>query len=497
MKKSKNNTWLIILMIISQIMLTGLLVQWLRSQWQSEKESFRKDLNLKFIESVDQVMDSMLVKHIIVPVLNDTTLTEEHKITFNKSLQTGKGAQSQHVTAFFNDTGRRKETMVTITMPDSGKIIQKDDLSFRSYDSSEKNMLLRTVRLIIRHTGDSAGNQDRFIHMISDAPDTTLLKSLFQKKIGKSGKQFNILWITDSVKNKSNKPGPVLYLKTSVFDKPVNVEIASYQMDILRGISPQILFALTLLIFTAASFFFTWRSLKKQETLNTLRNDFISNISHELKTPVSTVSVALEALKNFDRLKDPVKSNEYLNIAFNEMKRLDLLISQVLNTSVLEDQHAYIKTEETDLVKLTKEVINSMQVRFVQNLAKVEFNAKPESIILDLDRLHIQGVLFNLLDNSLKYCSDNPEINIRVEQKTSAVVLTIGDNGPGIPKEYISKVFDKFFRVPKGDVHNIKGYGLGLSFAELVMKHHNGSIIVRNKNEGGCEFTLIFPGVDK
>ena len=129
-------------------------------------------------------------------------------------------------------------------------------------------------------------------------------------------------------------------LKQMFLSKPVNVEITHYQMVILKRISPQILFALTLLILTAAHSFSHGRSLKKQETLNTLRNDFISNISHELKTPVSTVSVALEALKNFDRLKDPAKSNEYLDIAFNEMKRLDLLISQVLNTSVLEDQHA-------------------------------------------------------------------------------------------------------------------------------------------------------------
>jgi signal transduction histidine kinase len=497
MKRSKNNNWLIILMIISQIMLTGLLVQWLRSQWQDEKESFRLDLNLKFIESVDQVMDSMLVKHLIVPVLNDTTLTEKQTIRFNNQVRSGKEELSQHVTAFFNDTGGRKHTMVTITLPDSEKDLQKEDMTFRSYDSTEKNILLRSVKLIIRHTGDSVGNQDRFIRMISNAPDTTLLKNLFQKKIGKPNTRFNILWITDSVKNKSDIRHPVLYLKTNVFEKPINVGIDHYQLVILKRISPQILFALTLLILTAAAFFFTWKSLKKQETLNTLRNDFISNISHELKTPVSTVSVALEALKNFDRLKDPAKSNEYLDIAFSEMKRLDRLISQVLDTSVLENQHAYLKKEETNLAELIKEVLNSMQVRFSQNEAKVEFHAKPESITLNLDKLHIQGIIINLLDNSLKYCSDKPEIIISIDQKSTSVVLTIGDNGPGIPEEYISKVFDKFFRVPKGDIHNIKGYGLGLSFAALVMKHHNGSISVRNKKEGGCEFILVFQKSEK
>jgi two-component system phosphate regulon sensor histidine kinase PhoR len=235
-----------------------------------------------------------------------------------------------------------------------------------------------------------------------------------------------------------------------------------------------------------------YKSMRKQELLNNLRNDFISNISHELKTPVSTVSVALEALKNFDRLKEPQKSREYLDIAFNEMKRLDQLISQVLNTSSLEAHGEYLKIDNADLVSLTREVLNSMQARFDKCGAKVEFITDADVIIIEMDKLYIHGVLFNLLDNSLKYNSGNPEIVINITQRSSDVNLSISDNGPGIPKEYISRIFDKFFRVPKGDVHDIKGYGLGLSFADLVMRHHSGSIEVKNKDEGGCKFTLTF-----
>lgn len=283
-----------------------------------------------------------------------------------------------------------------------------------------------------------------------------------------------------------------MYFKTDFFEKPMGVKILHYQKIILGRILPQTLFALVLLLSTAAAFYFTHKSLKKQEALNSLRNDFISNISHELKTPVSTVSVALEALRNFDSKPDPAKSREYLDIAFNEMKRLDKLISQVLNTSILEGHGEYLYPEETDLVSLTREVMDSMQARFAQKGAQSEFLTDQEPIYLKLDRLHIHGVLINLFDNSLKYCQEDPVISIGIRSDESSVILTIGDNGPGIPKEYISRVFDKFFRVPKGDIHNIKGYGLGLSFAELVMKHHSGSISVRNKEEGGCEFILTF-----
>lgn len=492
MKGSKNNTWLFILMIISQIMLTGLLMQWLRSQWNDEKESFQKDINQKFMDCVDQVMDSMLVKHLIAPVLHDTIFNEEVSQGVNNMKPAHGSKESQHITAFFNDKDGQKHTMVTISLPDTGKVIRREDVSFSAYDSTEKKMLLRSVKLIIRQTEDSVGKNTRFNHIISIVPDTILLKKLFENKLGYPETRFNIVWLADSSKNKSDIKGSVMYFKTNLFEKPLHVEIMHYQGVILKSILAQIMFALVLLISTGAAFFFTYRNLRKQEALNTLRNDFINNISHELKTPVSTVSVALEALKTFDRKNDPSKSDEYLDIASGEMKRLDQLISQILNTSILEDNAGYLKPEESDLVSLTRGVLNSMQVRFDQRKAKVEFSASPEVITLKIDKLHIQGVLINILDNSLKYCRENPEINVTLEQGKSEVNLRISDNGPGIPKEYLSKVFDKFFRVPKGDIHNIKGYGLGLSFADLVMKNHSGSISVRNKNEGGCEFTLIF-----
>lgn len=490
MNKPKNNTWLLLLMIISQVMLTGLLAEWLRSQWQNEKATLQKDISLKFMDSADQLMDTMLIKHLIVPVLKDTSVNEDQKITFRKKVPGVNGA-GQHISAYINDTGNHNQTMVTITIPDTGRAIRQD-IEYNSYDSTRKKMLLRSVKLIIKQTGDSVGKLNHFNHLITGVPDTSLLKNLFEGKLRSEGKRFEIVWISNNVKDNSDISGQVMYFKTDFFEKPLGVKIMHYQKVILSRISPQILFALVLLLSTSAAFYFTYKSLKKQEVLNSLRNDFISNISHELKTPVSTVSVALEALRNFDRKLDPAKSNEYLDIAFNEMKRLDKLISQVLNTSVLEDHGEYLNFEETDLVGLTREVIDSMQAQFAQKGAKAEFLTEQDPLYLKLDRLHIHGVLINLLDNSLKYCQADPVISIGIRSSHSSVILTIGDNGPGIPEEYISRVFDKFFRVPKGDTHNVKGYGLGLSFAELVMKHHSGWISVRNKEGGGCEFILNF-----
>jgi signal transduction histidine kinase len=438
-------------------------------------------------------MDSLLVEHLIVPVLNDSLAREDHLIKFNRRLPEDTTLKKRHITAMFNTSGDEDQAVVTIAIPDSTGSSPHDKLSFNIYDSSEKKFLLRSVKLIINQTGGPAGEWKQLSHMNSLASDSTLLKEVFETKLGKEAKGARITWISETESMNAKTGKAKIFLSSDLFEIPFNAEITHFQGILLKGVSAQILFAFVLLILTGAAFFFTFRSMKKMETLNTLRNDFISNISHELKTPVSTVTVALEALKTYDRMKDPAKSDEYLSIAFNEMKRLDQLISQVLTTSILEDQAQYLRIEETDLIKLTKEVLSSMQIRFLQNKANVVFEPADEVCILNLDKLHIQGVLINLLDNSLKYNTSEAEIRIKIFSQDAAVFLTVSDNGPGIPEEYISRVFDKFFRVPRGDRHDVKGYGLGLSFADLVMKQHSGSVDVINLEGGGCRFTLKFP----
>lgn len=471
MRKKGNNRWLYALMIISQIMLTGLVFQWLRSQWQDEKDFLKNDIARLFTESTGQILDSLLVKDLIVPALTDSAYKSGHLIPKSESSPVNRHHESQN---FTNASEKRYG-------------------SFSDIDSAEKDLLLRSVKLFISrsHNSENGGGQIR--HLVTFAPDTSLLKSLFESKIREAGIKINIRWVSGYREEQEYNSGSLFYFESFLLNHPYGAVLGDIRKNILIGIYAQILFSFVLFLVTASAFFFNYRSLKKMETLNTLRDDFISNISHELKTPVSTVSVALEALKNYNSRNDPDRVAEYTDIAFNEMRRLDKLVTQVLNTSILEDQDQFIVPEEVDLGALTREVLNSMQVRFSKQKAKVEFHVKDEACLLNLDKLHIQGVLINILDNSLKYASGNPVIGIKIEQDASSVLLIIKDNGPGIPEKYLSKVFDKFFRVPDGDKHNVKGYGLGLSYAKLVMKYHSGSISVRNIKDGGCEFTLSFP----
>ncbi|MDX1409468.1 MAG: HAMP domain-containing sensor histidine kinase, partial [Saprospiraceae bacterium] len=265
-----------------------------------------------------------------------------------------------------------------------------------------------------------------------------------------------------------------------------------YQGFLLKRIFPQILFAIFLFTCIATAFYLIYRSLRKQQRLAAMKHDFISNITHELKTPISTVRVALEALQNFSADRDPAKSKEYLEISQNELDRLALLVDKVLKMSNFEGSEA-LKLERFDLKELIQQIMSTMKVQFHRFSADVQFHVNGGDFEIEADRMHMTGVVYNLLDNALKYSESDPSIDIRLDQENGRVTLAVSDHGPGISKEYASKVFDKFFRVPSGDQHNIKGHGLGLSYVAEVVSQHHGTIEVDSEVGQGSTFTLTLP----
>lgn len=262
---------------------------------------------------------------------------------------------------------------------------------------------------------------------------------------------------------------------------------------LIKRISPQILFSLFMVAFTSIAFVFLYRNLAAQRRLTEMKNDFISNITHELKTPIATVSVAVEALRNFGGMQDPARTKEYLDISAAELQRLGLLVDKVLKLSLFENRELELKKEEVDLKQLTEEVLNTMKLQFEKHHARVNLELQGLYFNVQADRLHVTSVIYNLLDNAIKYSDDHPDITVNLRHETDAVLLSVTDRGMGIPSNFRDKIFDKFFRVPTGDRHNIKGYGLGLSYVAHVMKQHGGSISVDSEPGKGSTFTVKFP----
>lgn len=261
---------------------------------------------------------------------------------------------------------------------------------------------------------------------------------------------------------------------------------------ILKKISLPILFSLVLIGITILSFSLLYRNMERQKRLAALKNEFISNITHELKTPIATVGVAIEALKNFNAIDDPRRTKEYLDISSNELQRLGFLVDKVLKLSMFEKKEVELQYEAVNMRELVNEVVESLKLQFEKYHAKVEVIEEGDVNLMG-DRLHLLSVVFNLLDNALKYSKDDPSIQIALSGKDNTVELAVRDNGIGIPAPYTEKVFEKFFRVPQGNVHNAKGYGLGLSYVAEVVRKHKGSIKVDSQLDAGTTFIVSLP----
>ena len=276
------------------------------------------------------------------------------------------------------------------------------------------------------------------------------------------------------------------YAYQAAFDNPFNFIISKIKFPILVS--------LLLIAVTIASFVFLYRNLLAQRRLAAVKNEFISNITHELKTPIATVNVAIEALRNFGGIQSPERTKEYLDISAAELHRLSLLVDNVLKLSMFENREIELHKEQFDLKGLVQEVINTMKLQFEKYKAAVSFTTEGESFIIDADKLHITSVIYNLLDNALKYSKENPVIHVQLSALPNDILeLKVSDNGIGIPKEFRSKIFDKFFRVPSGDRHNIKGYGLGLSYVAEIVRRHMGYIYVESELDKGSSFIVKLP----
>jgi two-component system phosphate regulon sensor histidine kinase PhoR len=251
--------------------------------------------------------------------------------------------------------------------------------------------------------------------------------------------------------------------------------------------------ALLLLAFITAAFVFLYFNLQQQQRLAITRDEFIGNMTHELKTPIATVQVAVEALRHFNALDDPQKTKEYLDISAIELQRLSMLVDKVLRLSLFENKAIELNRHTIDLHQMAAEVIASMKLQFEKAGAVVQLTATGNDFPVNADRMHMASALSNLLDNALRYSPSHPAITVHLSRQEDLVTLAVSDNGIGIPAAYIGRVFDKFFRVPSGDHHNIKGYGLGLSYVHHIVTRHNGSISVQSKEGKGSTFTVILP----
>ena len=249
---------------------------------------------------------------------------------------------------------------------------------------------------------------------------------------------------------------------------------------------------LMLLIIVAISFMF--RTILTQKKLDEIKNDFISNMTHEFKTPISTISLACQALNDKDMVKSQSnESSTFVKMIKDENQRLEVLVERILQSAVIDRGELHIKKENFDLIPVIQELITNAQLKVNSLNGSLVKHIPYETLFLEGDKFHTTNVISNLIDNAIKYSKDKIVITISLKKENNKILLSVSDQGIGISKEYLSKIFDKLYRIPTGNVHNVKGFGLGLSYVKAITQLCKWDINVKSKINEGSTFTLIIP----
>jgi two-component system phosphate regulon sensor histidine kinase PhoR len=261
---------------------------------------------------------------------------------------------------------------------------------------------------------------------------------------------------------------------------------------IMAEMGPLFITSIILIIIVIILFWRTTLSLKMEKQISEHTTDFLNNMTHEFKTPLTNIALASKMI-----MKDPGnkedKTKYYSEIILAENEKLRLQVEQVLSMTALERGEIPVQKTELDLHQLIMNAAKSMNLQIENKQGSIHLNLSAENFVIMGDRTHLTNAVCNLIDNAIKYSTEKPEISIQTSNINHNLVLVITDKGIGIEQKYQEKVFDKFFRVPTGDVHNAKGFGLGLAYIKKIVELHQGTITLKSDKEIGTTFTITLP----
>lgn len=272
----------------------------------------------------------------------------------------------------------------------------------------------------------------------------------------------------------------------------LEVDYINPTVHLLKQIGWQLFFSLILIIALIGTFWTLLVTIRKQNQLAKMRKAFVNNMTHELKTPVSTVMAAIESIQRYGAKDDKERMNRYLSISRQELEHLSDMIERVLQVDVAETNGVLLEKTWFDLDNLIDESMENAKL-FAKKEVDIQKTLTGDSFQIFADQAHIKNVINNLLDNAIKYAGDQVRINIALSENGDRYTLSIQDNGIGIPKAYQKGVFDLFFRVPSGNIHNVKGFGLGLAYVKQIVQQHQGTIDLSSEEAVGSTFVIDLP----
>lgn len=460
-KRLKTIGWL---MLASELLLALFAGSWLMAQYKAEEQRLHTDINIVFDRTRESIMDSALDKEIAV-ILRDSVSAYGKRINLQLS--------------FFNNRHAPRVLSLDSFQVDPNTL--KNVTIIRRGSDSNTVFMQKALRSVVSRTLES---QDELYRQFMNAVDSAQFERAFDQALQQKNTHFKTV--------KIEKPGrDSIFVYTAPAVSTSYIKLDGYKPYLFKQILPQIGFSLFLLLLSGLTFLLAYRNMWRQHRFGKQKDNFISNISHELKTPVATTKVALEALSNYNALEDPKRSKQYLQIANAEMERLEQLVNSVLNTVQTEHGALRLEPEPLNLSDLLEEITGVLLPLMSEKGMQFSLVPPHETITIAADKMHLRGAFYNLIDNAIKYGGDM----LKIDSSTAGNMLqvSIWDNGAGIPQVYHESIFEKFFRVPHGNKHDVKGHGLGLSYARYIIQAHGGTIRLNSVPGQGTTFIVSLP----
>jgi len=483
-----------ILYFISVVILLTIGVQgyWAYKNYQSEKQQFVTDVQTCLDNAVDAYYTKIAKEntwaYMLDSIPNDSIFMN---ININNLLSEGDSLHRNFEEFHLNDTNNTRRVSII-------KSNSFDDFNFET-NSNEPTIIYKTIDSI-------KGVIPRHLEMLTskivvsfsedslslNRIDSLILMELNRKKIHLNyGLYYKDGWGEGQKLRETTVDNSELLATTGssfIMDgSKLQMHYSNNSMTILKRNSISLLISFLLVSSIIFCLIYLLKIIQKQKELAEIKNDLISNITHEFKTPLATISVALEGIQRFNSDNDTEKSKKYTEMSKTEVNKLTFMVEKLLETATLDSDSLQLNLQETNLVSLVEKAstINSE----LTNGKDIIFTSNKEEYLVNVDRFHFENALNNIIDNAVKYGGNKIEVSL--EASNSRLNIKIKDNGKELTKQQASKIFEKFYRVPKGNTHDVKGFGIGLYYSKNIIEKHGGSIAVAV--EDGTEFSINIP----
>tara|TARA_B100000925_G_scaffold108906_2_gene80327 strand:- start:4843 stop:6429 length:1587 start_codon:yes stop_codon:yes gene_type:complete len=516
---------LVSFMIVSILGIIILQGYWIFSAWNDKEKEFSLAVQQSLIRVADQIQERELNDYISayerlldsLKTPDDATfanvflfLDEDKTNNLISYYAYGILEEDYKITPYLNPKlGDTLETLTDVKQVRNTTIINKNDVFNRENNIA---ISIEKIKTIERMNISNQRIRSAFMDYTANTPIHKrlniqeldfVIKSEFNAKMIITPYEFQILdnGLSTKIKSnnfKENQEGfryaiPIFQDEKGIRNYELIVsfpEKDKYVFSSILSVGGLTLFLTLFIVFVSTSALY---QIVQQKKISEIKTDFINNMSHEFKTPIATINLALDAISNPKSLKTPNKLIQYANLIREENNRMLIQVENVLRISQLQKSNETIHKKSIDLHKIILEATNHVQLLLKDKGGILNTNLNASNYVINGNKDHITNIIINLMDNAIKYCDKKPNIKIETYNQKNDLIFTVSDNGIGMTPNVQKKIFDKFYRATSGNIHNIKGHGLGLSYVKKIVDLHKGKIILESKFGVGTNFIITFP----